>query len=40
MRGLFNGAPSSRDAILAVVWCVGIALVGCLWARSTFTKRA
>ena len=40
MRGLLNGAPDSGDATAAIAWCVGIALVGYLWARSTFTKRA
>ncbi|MET7398870.1 ABC transporter permease [Dactylosporangium sp. NPDC005572] len=40
LRGLLNGAPSATDAITAVAWCVGIALVGYLWARSTFKKRA
>jgi ABC-2 type transport system permease protein len=40
MRGLLNGAPDTGDATAAIAWCVGIALVGYLWARSTFTKRA
>ncbi|WP_116946801.1 ABC transporter permease [Jiangella endophytica] len=40
LRGLLNGAPSSGDAIAAVAWCVGIGLVGYVWARSTFSKRA
>jgi ABC-2 type transport system permease protein len=40
LRGLLGGAPSSGDAIAAIAWCVGIALVGYLWARSTFNKRA
>lgn len=40
VRGLLGGAPGTGDAIIAVAWCVGIALVGYLWARSTFTKRA
>jgi ABC-2 type transport system permease protein len=40
MRGLLNGALPSSDAIAAIAWCVGIALVGYLWARSTFNKRA
>ncbi|MFG3417949.1 ABC transporter permease [Micromonospora sp. NPDC049460] len=40
LRGFLNGAPSSGDVIPALAWCVGIALVGYLWARSTFTKRA
>ncbi len=40
LRGLLNGAPSSGTAIAAIAWCLGIALVGYLWARSTFNKRA
>lgn len=40
LRGLLNGAPSSGDALAAVAWCIGIAVVGYLWASSTFTKRA
>lgn len=40
MRGLLGGALSSGDAIAAIAWCVGIGLVGYLWARATFTKRA
>jgi len=40
LRGLLNGAPHSGDVIAAVAWSVGIGLVGYLWARSTFTKRA
>jgi ABC-2 type transport system permease protein len=40
LRGLLNGAPATSDAIAALAWCVGIALVGYLWASSTFNKRA
>jgi ABC-2 type transport system permease protein len=40
LRGLLNGAPSGGDAIVAIAWCVGLGLVGYLWSRSTFTKRA
>lgn len=40
LRGLLNGAPDSGDAIVAVGWCVAIALVGYVWASATFTKRA
>ncbi|NUT32486.1 MAG: ABC transporter permease [Hamadaea sp.] len=40
LRGLINGAPSAGDVIPALAWCVAIALIGYLWARSTFTKRA
>jgi ABC-2 type transport system permease protein len=40
LRGSLNGAPATSDAITAIAWCVGVALAGYLWARSTFTKRA
>ncbi|MFC0097764.1 ABC transporter permease [Micromonospora marina] len=40
MRGLLDGTPDTTDASVAVTWCVAIALVGYLWARSTFRKRA
>lgn len=40
LRGFLNGTPQAGDAIAAVAWCVGIALVGYLWASSTFRKRA
>jgi ABC-2 type transport system permease protein len=40
LRGLLNGNPSAGDVIPAVAWCIAIALVGYLWASSTFKKRA
>ncbi|MEU7825858.1 ABC transporter permease [Catellatospora sp. NPDC049133] len=40
LRGFLAGAPSADDVIPALAWCVAIAVVGYLWARSTFTKRA
>jgi ABC-2 type transport system permease protein len=40
LRGLLNGAPSAGDAIAALAWCVGIAVVGYLWALATFKRRA
>jgi ABC-2 type transport system permease protein len=40
LRGLFNGTPSAGDAIAAIAWCTGIALIGYLWALATFKKRA
>jgi ABC-2 type transport system permease protein len=40
LRGLLTGEPSGTKAIVAVGWCVGIALVGYLWSLSTFNKRA
>ena len=40
LRGLLAGAPSAGHAIAALAWCAGIAVVGYLWALSTFNKRA
>ena len=40
MRGLLNGTPHAGDVIPAICWCVGIAVVGYLWASATFKKRA
>jgi ABC-2 type transport system permease protein len=40
LRGLLAGHPSGGYAAAALAWCAGIALVGYLWALSTFKKRA
>ncbi|WP_432993571.1 ABC transporter permease [Dactylosporangium sp. CA-233914] len=40
LRGLLAGEPSASDAITAIAWCVGIAVVGYVWAIATFKKRA
>ncbi|OAR24270.1 ABC transporter permease [Streptomyces sp. ERV7] len=40
LRGLLEGDPSSGDALAALAWCVGFAVVGYGWAVSTFKKRA
>ena len=40
LRGLLTGEPSASKAIIAIAWCVGIALVGYLWSLATFTRRA
>ncbi len=40
LRGFLNGTPQTSDALTALAWCLGIALVGYLWASSTFKKRA
>jgi ABC-2 type transport system permease protein len=39
LRGLLNGTPSAGYTIVAVAWCVGIAIVGYGWARAKFSKR-
>lgn len=40
VRGLLAGSPDGTDAIIAVAWCIGIAVIGYLWANATFKKRA
>lgn len=41
LRGLLlSGHPSTGDAFAAVAWCAGLAVVGYVWALSTFKKRA
>ncbi|MEU4251120.1 ABC transporter permease [Amycolatopsis sp. NPDC026612] len=40
LRGLLNGTPATGTLIAALAWCAGIAVVGYLWASSTFKKRA
>jgi ABC-2 type transport system permease protein len=40
LRGLLTGAPDTSSTIVAIAWCVGIALVGYVWSLSTFKKRA
>ena len=40
LRGLLAGTPSGGYAAAALAWCAGIALVGYLWSRATFNKRA
>jgi ABC-2 type transport system permease protein len=38
LRGLLTGTPIGNDAFLAVAWCVGIATVGYLWARTLYDR--
>jgi len=40
LRGLLTGQPSAGHAIAALAWCAGIAVVGYLWALTTFRRRA
>jgi ABC-2 type transport system permease protein len=40
VRGLVSGSPSGGYAAAALGWCAGIALLGYLWSRATFSKRA
>jgi ABC-2 type transport system permease protein len=38
VRGLLLGTPIGDSAVLAVAWCVGLTLVGYLWARAVYTR--
>ena len=40
IRGLLAGTPSGGYVGAALAWCAGIALVGYLWSRATFSERA
>ena len=32
------GTPIGNSAMIAVAWCVALALVGYLWARKAFAR--
>jgi ABC-2 type transport system permease protein len=38
LRGLLLGTPVGNSAYVATAWCVAIALVGYLWARSAYNR--
>ena len=38
LRGLLTGAPIGDSAVIAIAWCVGLALAGLLWARALFRR--
>ena len=40
LRGFLAGTPSGGYVAAALAWCAGFALVGYLWSRATFSKRA
>ncbi|MFI6366719.1 ABC transporter permease [Nocardia sp. NPDC050630] len=40
LRGFLNGHPSGGYTAAALAWCAGFALVGYVWSRATFSKRA
>ncbi|MFD5174828.1 ABC transporter permease [Nocardia sp. NPDC058379] len=40
VRGFLTGHPSAGHTWAALAWCAGFAVVGYLWSRATFTKRA
>ncbi|WP_433627434.1 ABC transporter permease [Nocardia sp. CA-120079] len=40
LRGFLDGHPSGGYTAAALAWCAGFAIVGYLWSRATFNKRA
>ena len=38
LRGLLMGTPIGNSAFIAIVWCIGITLVGYLWSRALFNR--
>lgn len=40
LRGLLTGEPMLSSTITAIIWSVGIALIGYVWSLSTFKKLA
>ena len=38
VRGLLLGTPIGNSGVLAVAWCVGISVVGYLWARRLYDR--
>jgi ABC-2 type transport system permease protein len=41
LRGLVNGTtPSTAHVVAALAWSIGLAVIGYVWAVSTFKKRA
>jgi ABC-2 type transport system permease protein len=37
-EGTAHGSPIGSSAVIALAWCVGIALAGYLWARTVFNR--
>lgn len=40
LRGLLMGTEIGNSAYIALAWCVGLTLVGYLWARAAFGRTA
>lgn len=38
LRGLLMGTGIGNSGLIALAWCVGLSLVGYLWARSVFNR--
>ncbi|MGH3502939.1 MAG: ABC transporter permease [Nocardioidaceae bacterium] len=40
LRGLLLGTPIGHNAIVTVAWCAGIAVIGYLWSKAVYNRRA
>ena len=40
LRGLLVSRPIGNDGLIAVAWCVGIALIGYVWSKRSFSKQS
>jgi ABC-2 type transport system permease protein len=40
IRGLLMGTPIGNNGVIAVAWCLGITVVGYLWAQKLFNRQA
>ena len=40
VRGLLLGTPIGTSGVLAIAWCVGLSVVGYLWARRLYERRS
>jgi ABC-2 type transport system permease protein len=40
LRGLLTGTPTGHSGLVAVAWCVGLTVVGFLWAGALFRRGA
>ncbi|MFG3051341.1 ABC transporter permease [Kitasatospora sp. NPDC048239] len=38
VRGLLTGTPIGHNGVIAIAWCIAIALGGYFWARAGFTS--
>jgi ABC-2 type transport system permease protein len=38
LRGLLLGTPIGNSGVIAVAWCVGISVLGYLWARRLYNR--
>src|SRR5690606_39455894 len=40
LRGFLAGTPSGGYTAAALAWCTGFAVIGYVWSRATYNKRA